>query len=245
MSGDRDAGGLGNSNDNVGRFFQDHPWAYCAEVRTARPRGLQDAYSLFYRRGRRYLPKLALAPEVQRAERVLNCAANLDFEFADEGLNALRSVYRAARQHRPVSASTRELGLMLRSAPAAVAAAYRRLVIGRASSSIPARILVQAHVEHAPNPDSRVTLSNERDALGCNLARVEWRITDLERRTAEVMASTVDAEFRRLGLADAAETSDWRRRTPSTTSGRPGWGTTPGREWSTATARCTGSPACT
>lgn len=203
ISGDPENGGLGNAYGNVGRFFQDHPNANCAVLRTARPRALQEPYSLFYRRGRRYLPKLTLAPEVQRSERVLNCGANLEYEFADEGLNALRRIYRSARQKQQISASTRDLRLLMRVAPVAARTAYRRLVAGRASAALPAKIWLQTHSEQGPNPESRVCLSRERDALGTNLPRVEWRVTDLERRTAEVMARTVAAEFERLGLAEA------------------------------------------
>jgi choline dehydrogenase-like flavoprotein len=89
-----------------------------------------------------------------------------------------------------------------RGLPAAAAAAYRRFALGRSTLARPATIWLQAHAEQSPNPESRVVLARERDALGSNRARVEWRLTDLDRRTVETMAATVDAEFRRLGLAE-------------------------------------------
>ena len=58
------------------------------------------------------------------------------------------------------------------------------------------------------SPRYRVYLSHKRDALGLNLARVDWRSTGLDRRTAETMAKTVGAEFRRLGLAQL-RMADW------------------------------------
>lgn len=36
-------------------------------------------------------------------------------------------------------------------------------------------------VEQAPNPDSRVSLSSERDALGMRKSRLDWRLNDLDR----------------------------------------------------------------
>ena len=208
VSGDPEAGGLGNARGNVGRYFQDHPNVHCARVRTDSPRVLQEAYSLFYRRRRRYLPKIALAPEVQRAERVLNCAANLEYEFADESLNALRRLYRGLRRGGERAEVRRDLPRAARGAPAAGAAAYRRLVRGRATAAAPAAIWLQAHAEQAPNPDSRVVLGRERDAVGVNVARVEWRLGDLERRTAATMARVVGDELARLGLA-SLEPPDW------------------------------------
>jgi choline dehydrogenase-like flavoprotein len=208
MSGDVDAGGLGNAHGNVGRYFQDHPNAIGAVLHTARPRAIQEVYSLLYRRGRRYLPRLVLAPQVQRAERLLNCAANLEYVFADDAINALRRVYRGYRRGDTRPPLRRELGTVSRGLPLAAATAYRRVARGRSTLARPATIGLRVHTEQAPNRDSRVLLSRERDALGSPKARVEWRLTELERRSAEVLAMTVDAEFRRVGLADS-ELPDW------------------------------------
>jgi choline dehydrogenase-like flavoprotein len=207
-SGDPEAGGLGNTGDNVGRFFQDHLNARCAVLRSPDPRSLQESYSLLYRRRRRYLPKLALAPAVQRSEGVLNCGANLEYEFADEALNAVRRIYRGVGAGG--TGLRRDLPLAARGLPGVVRAAYRRFARGRSSEAAPATMWLQVHCEQAPNRDSRVTLSRERDAVGSRRARLEWRATELERRTAETMATTVAWELHRLGLAEA-ELPGWLR----------------------------------
>lgn len=199
---------FGPGHENIGRYFQDHPNTHCATIRTAAPARLQAPYSLFYRRRRRYLPKIKLAPEVQRSERVLNCAANLDYEFEDEGLNALRRVYRGLSQDRRVRASRTDLRAIAGGLPSAAATAYRRLALGRSSLSPPARIRLQIHCEQAPRRDSLVRLSRERDALGQPLAHVQWRLGDLERRTLQTMTDTVTQEFSRLGLADT-DPDEW------------------------------------
>ena len=46
---------------------------------------------------------------------------------------------------------------------------------------------LQTHAEQAPNPDSRVTLSDAARSLGVPLPKVDWRLTELDRRTAETM----------------------------------------------------------
>ena len=61
---------------------------------------------------------------------------------------------------------------------------------------------LHVHAEQAPNPDSRVTLSERRDRLGQPLPKVDWRLTELDQRTAEVMVRTVAEEFRRAGLGE-------------------------------------------
>jgi choline dehydrogenase-like flavoprotein len=62
--------------------------------------------------------------------------------------------------------------------------------------------------EQAPNPDSRVVLSAERDALGQPRADLDWRLSDIDKHTARVMTQVIDAEFRRLGVGSAVP-SEW------------------------------------
>jgi choline dehydrogenase-like flavoprotein len=92
--------------------------------------------------------------------------------------------------------------------PAAAKTAYRRFALGRSSVARPLTIRLQTHSEQAPDPDSRVLLADQKDALGSRRARTEWRLGELERRTVEVMARTVGDELRRLGLAEL-HIDDW------------------------------------
>lgn len=47
------------------------------------------------------------------------------------------------------------------------------------------RYELEFHAEQAPNPDSRLTLSSERDALGMPRLKIDWRITDLDLASLE------------------------------------------------------------
>jgi choline dehydrogenase-like flavoprotein len=67
-------------------------------------------------------------------------------------------------------------------------------------------------VEQTPNPNSRIRLADERDALGIPLAAVEWRLTDLDkfgiRRAHELIAAEAGRSGfgrLRLELKDAQE----------------------------------------
>jgi choline dehydrogenase-like flavoprotein len=59
-------------------------------------------------------------------------------------------------------------------------------------------LLVRA--EQAPNPDSRVTLGTERDALGLPRPRLDWRLSPSDVHSVAVLVETLRAEFERLGL---------------------------------------------
>ena len=85
---------------------------------------------------------------------------------------------------------------------------YRRFVEGKDIIAAPKLIYLHSQSEQAPNPDSRVTLSDERDALGLNWARLEWRLTELDKRSVEVMTKAIGAEFGRLNLG-RVRLDDW------------------------------------
>jgi choline dehydrogenase-like flavoprotein len=57
-----------------------------------------------------------------------------------------------------------------------------------------------AIVEPEPTPDSRVTLSRERDELGLNRPRVTWLLTDRVRKTIAKAQEVLGAELRRAGV---------------------------------------------
>jgi choline dehydrogenase-like flavoprotein len=55
-------------------------------------------------------------------------------------------------------------------------------------------------MEQAPNPDSRVVLSESSDCLDMRQLRLHWCLTELDWRTYEITAALVAAEFERIGV---------------------------------------------
>jgi choline dehydrogenase-like flavoprotein len=56
-------------------------------------------------------------------------------------------------------------------------------------------------MEQAPNPKSRVLLSDSTDRLGMRRVRLDWQLTDLDWNTYQRTASVLGREFERLGAA--------------------------------------------
>jgi len=54
-------------------------------------------------------------------------------------------------------------------------------------------------MEQAPNPNSRVTLSERRDSVGMRRIRLDWQLTDLDWKTYEETARLFAEEFERIG----------------------------------------------
>jgi choline dehydrogenase-like flavoprotein len=193
----------GNLRDCLGRYFQEHPNAFPAEIETPRPRSLQETFSLFYGTGRRYLPRMLVRPEVQERERTMTAAINPVYDFGDIGTGALRALRRQARRgERPTA---RLVSHALLGLPDTSRTAFRRFVRGRSPLTPPERIRLQVHSEQAPNPDSRITLSDRRDRAGERIARIDWRLTDLDYRTILTTARLTGDALRSSGLGALRE----------------------------------------
>jgi choline dehydrogenase-like flavoprotein len=60
----------------------------------------------------------------------------------------------------------------------------------------------QVIVEPAPDPESRIILSNRRDGLGVNRVKVEWRLNTLVKHTVDRTVAIIGEELKRAGVAD-------------------------------------------
>jgi choline dehydrogenase-like flavoprotein len=57
------------------------------------------------------------------------------------------------------------------------------------------------HAEQAPNPDSRVTITRERDRLGVPKLHVDWRLSAADVRTVRLSLAALAADFSDSGCA--------------------------------------------
>ena len=62
--------------------------------------------------------------------------------------------------------------------------------------------------EQAPNPDSRVMLTDQRDALGMPRVRLDWKLGDQDVRSAAQLVSATARAFAASGLGQV-EIADW------------------------------------
>ncbi|WP_426703033.1 GMC oxidoreductase [Rhodanobacter sp. Col0626] len=216
-------GGLGNDRDLVGRFFMDHPSGKLGTVTTNDPDRLTRPYDRNLGKGLApTFPEIGLSNDIQRTHRMLSGRVH---PFAVEGtvpkgIRALRN-FRAAL-HPPArdegSMLEARLCAALKNGPssgdgAAVATesmAMLALRLGLGASDV-ARALLRKladrpvvtsnHVEligffeQAPNPDSRITLGAEVDALGKRKVCVDWRLTALDRHTYRTAATLFGGEL--------------------------------------------------
>jgi choline dehydrogenase-like flavoprotein len=202
--------GVGNRYDLVGRFFMDHPSGTCGTVVTDRPEALVAAYdhSWHWDRHLPIYPTLCLSDRLQERMQLLNARyrlVNREAEPVADGVMALRGLLDQVRRRRmngDVFRQLRRIGADLGH----VATATRRRFKGR--NVTPTRLDLDGVFEQAPNPNSRITLSDEFDSLGQRRAKLDWRFTELDWRTFRQFADHFDMQLRELGLG-YLETADW------------------------------------
>ncbi len=200
--------GLGNQHDLVGRFFMDHPHTKRRVIVSSR-RLESGLYSELFLK-RRIMGRMSLPGTLQRSERLLNYGANLHpmyFGHDSQGWIALSDVVRSfshrsdpflrSRPYDRKGLSLRQIVDMLRRLDRTAAAGLLRVFKPNRFIN---GLMLESKPEQAPNPDSRVTLDDARDAFGLQRSKLDWRTLPLDRRTAVRGEEVIDAELRRLGI---------------------------------------------
>lgn len=229
--------GIGNQYDVVGRYLIDHAAARVGRFPRERMTSMAKLFGFFgvshKGRAHMFMHGLALTPEIQQREGLLNAAVYFATERApDDPWDALKNLLRRrsrnpARDLRSVAAGS---GLIIRGAATRILSdertpkVFKDLVVNTAirlspnmvadefqSRGLPHKLeglRIEAICEQAPDPDSRISLSSRRDRFGVPLAKANWRINGSERQTLLRIA-----ELSSAALASAAlpipELEDW------------------------------------
>jgi choline dehydrogenase-like flavoprotein len=199
----RDSRGVANSGDMVGRFLADHARTTLGTFAPQSCAQIQKTFGLF-RHSSGTVVQRGLSPgfAIQKRNCLLNSAAWTTQHVADD------DVWRALRNLRQSRAEKRALGGQILQYSDQIINGLWSMARGK---SLPRRmgpLHLDAVIEQPPDPESRITLSGQSDALGMPLARIDWRIGQMERRTAIYLGHAVNGALLRAGLP-AADLTDW------------------------------------
>jgi choline dehydrogenase-like flavoprotein len=169
VSRDANPAGLGNDHDLVGRFFMDHPHRTTGSVAVTAPEAWRAPHRLHRPAGFRCeaIRVLALDESVQRSARL----PNLNLLFWD-----------------PMSRPPPALASISRGFAAVDAG-------GAGGAETPWLTTLRLRSEPIPNPESRVTLSNDRDDLGMPRVRLDWRLSERDADAIEQVSALFAAEL--------------------------------------------------
>jgi choline dehydrogenase-like flavoprotein len=236
--------GVGNQNDLVGRFFMEHPHGRAGEVLAKNRYRLLDAYrKRCNHSGLIVAPVLSPSDELQRSAGILNPSVGLKYRRrADLGVSMGGKMYSRVKHWSNPTTTGRRVWRSYKALKALshklTDSSVRRIGLARGSH----RLYVSVRGEQAPNPDSRVVLSQKRDALGVPQADLDWHMSALDKQSVAVLIENLSKEMERLGLGHI-EPSEWLATEETAWPNDPTVGTHPiGGYHHIGTTRMSGSP---
>jgi choline dehydrogenase-like flavoprotein len=201
LSNSVQAEGLGNGHDLVGRFFTDD----CSfKVGTIVPTDPAVAIGFYYKQpieGGRLFAHLALSEAAQRRE----CICPVTFallprpepEYVSDAGVSFRSLGRDIRNFRFPA----DLGRHVANIAGDLGSLAELAIDTARYGQVPIETIdVAVAMIPAPNPESRVLLSDRRDALGLRQVDLDFRLTPLDKRTVCRSTELLAAEIARAGI---------------------------------------------
>lgn len=184
--------GIGNDWDLVGRYFMEHLNADAGEVISAED-DWAASYDSLFRDDRQYRALLMASPAVQAEREILGSAVGLGPLFqARERSVAYDSLHRL------------KMAWLRRRFPDDLGAHITNLITDAAGlkdaleERFDPTVYLYTEAEQAPNPLSRVRLGGERDALGLRRLQLDWRLSEIDKRSIRELAFLIGAEFGRM-----------------------------------------------
>ena len=184
--------GLGNQHDLVGRFFMEHPRVHAGEIVLNDPSMSTDLYDPQYTYFHSPVgAHLALTADTLRAEKLINFKTWIITVWHGEespGGVSLKNLYRAVRKttlpdhFMETSAGfwAGNIANVMWDFPHTAAVICGRLFKPK---WLIKKFMFANFCEPAPNRDSRVTLSTQKDALGLNRVCLDWKLSALDKHT--------------------------------------------------------------
>lgn len=212
--------GLGNDRDLVGRYFMDHPSGKLGTLFTDAPDPLTRPYDRSGGKGPApSFPELCLSDQAVQAHQLLSGRVRpvaveaptpkgiqalrdlknaflpvRDESVALEGMMRTRKSDASANDDGKTKQGIGKLGLRVGLGTWDIANAVRRKLTGKPTVRS-THVDVIGYFEQAPNPESRVMLGDEVDALGQRKICIDWRLTELDWHTYRTAAGLFGDEL--------------------------------------------------
>lgn len=194
LSDEAEAAGLGNSSGMVGRCFMQHIEVDAGRIVSAAPQPLAEAFAARDLHGgpgrHHWRPASGYRAEAQGLS--WGAAVNGRRQYS-AGYDAAQGLWNDLKRGNWPD----DLGPQLRTLLADFSGLVGDLYDPDDASL---ELTLRLYGEQAPNPDSRVTLTDRTDALGLRRLRVDWRLGSGDRQSLQSAAHAVGTELGARGL---------------------------------------------
>ncbi|HLK29883.1 MAG TPA: GMC family oxidoreductase [Puia sp.] len=179
--------GLGNDNDNVGRYFMEHLEIKSAELWLTKPDPLK-LYALDFGKTRARC-ELAITKAQQEKHKILNGTASLLPLLLAKNAKSAIEVWNTPDPKKNLENLFSGYDEILKEA--------QEDKEGKFSKSYE----LFTRIEQAPNPDSRVSLDTEKDSLGMPRAMLHWALTPLDKHSIRKIYEIIGQQVGKTNVA--------------------------------------------
>jgi choline dehydrogenase-like flavoprotein len=193
--------GVGNQNDQVGRYFHDHV-SLPAAVLTGPARTMfMESFGPFLHKGTAHTVKFeAPTPLRERLDLLAVMAHIIIHEPEDSGVSVARSMLRSVQRRDIKDAIFRELPKVPGAIADLAGLAYTAQFKQRRYASARAAVTLCLDSEQMPLADTRIRLDDELDHLGMPKTVVDWTVSEPDLKTLRTFAAYLRDRFDELGL---------------------------------------------
>ncbi|MBA44043.1 MAG: oxidoreductase [Magnetococcales bacterium] len=195
------ASNIGNEHDQVGRYFMEHPHARGGLIVPADHDKFSDLFKVYsHHDGIRYGMLFRPADGLQKDKKILNTSFSLR-PSRHEGRNQVfySRIYNRLRHKMAPTRFGRKLwSIVKRASRFAQSHVLPQQMSGKGKFGADG-IYSVIRAEQAPNPDSRVVLSQDKDALGVPKIKLDWKFSDLDKESAKVLLEAFDCGLKDRG----------------------------------------------
>lgn len=200
------ASDVGNTYDQVGRYFMEHPHARGSLVTPSDHKKFSEFFKVYsHHQNVRYGMLFRPQDNLQKTEGILNTSFSLR-PSRHEGRSEIfyNHIYNQVRHKMAPTRFGRMLwSIVKRSSRVAQAHVLPKQMAGETNFGADG-IYSVIRAEQAPNPQSRVLLSHKTDALGIPQIKLNWQLTALDKYSAKVTLQAFEEALQAQGLGQSA-----------------------------------------
>jgi choline dehydrogenase-like flavoprotein len=192
--------GLGNQHDLVGRYFMDHPIWVAGLLQLANDNTPVTLYQKNDFHG--HLVKGFLTPSnsLAEAKALVNCGIRPGYErmiYVSQGVHSFREITDAFRELSVPDDLSTHVRNVMDDFGAVSTDAYSRWIARKGDAR---GLGINFWTEASPNPDSRVTLGSEIDALGQRKVVLDWRLNESDLTSVKQVLTQFGQALGQTGL---------------------------------------------
>jgi choline dehydrogenase-like flavoprotein len=178
--------GLGNDNDLVGRYFMEHLEYTIADLYMLKPFHT-NLYSFDFNTTK-VAGELCITPETQEKEQILNGTSSFHIQENPKDDETRIASWKNFENQGKLQKDNLEMWQKAEQSAK------------EGNGNVGKLFQMNIRIEQAPNPNSRVTLGKEKDALGVPRASMNWDLTELDKRSIRKIHYLIGQEMGKSGF---------------------------------------------